>query len=273
MADVQLLSESTDAAPKEYELPAGQELVLKACFAHFDGSAAAVAWLPTLEIISDSGHVAASIPMDASVAAGASVEGTWGPFLRSAGASGGSCAGTIGATFDVGDTCGVHSNGYTNSNVLFADGFGGSKWRPNPVYNPAPLLGLYRDAGVVIPAGGQANVTFTQFSGGGVFDLTAPTTPAAVTRGVYFIGCDIAASAGWTPGVELAAFIQFGAAPFNGALQTGVADAGGVVHPFNVSALQTMFAAQTFFVQLNNPDVVNHTVTVDPIVGQRILFF
>lgn len=81
MADVQLLSESVDAAPKEYELPAGQELVLKSCFADFDGSAATVAWLPTLEIVSDSGHVAASIPMDESVAAGASVEGTFAPFL------------------------------------------------------------------------------------------------------------------------------------------------------------------------------------------------
>lgn len=87
MADVQLLSSDVDAAPKEYTLPAGQELVLKALYAEYDGSGAGAAWLPTVQIVSDSGHVAASIPMDASVAAAASVVATWGPFLRSAAAA------------------------------------------------------------------------------------------------------------------------------------------------------------------------------------------
>lgn len=75
-------------APAGWVLPDTLDLVLETVFAHFDGSGAGGSYLPTLQILSDSGHTIAEIPMDASVAAGASVEATWAPFLRGAAAAG-----------------------------------------------------------------------------------------------------------------------------------------------------------------------------------------
>lgn len=83
MPDVQVLATGTLDAPLDYLVKDAQEIIPRACFAHFDGTGAAGAFLPTLQIISDSGHTIAEIPMDSSVAAGSSVEATWGPFLRS----------------------------------------------------------------------------------------------------------------------------------------------------------------------------------------------
>jgi hypothetical protein len=72
-------------APADWVLPASLQILLKTCFAHFDGTGAAGAYLPTLQILSDSGHTVVEIPQDASVASGSSVEATWAPFLGKGG--------------------------------------------------------------------------------------------------------------------------------------------------------------------------------------------
>lgn len=87
MADVQIHPLGVENVPADAEVPSAAEWLVKGVFAHFDGSAASAAWLPVLEIISDAGTVAYEIPMDSSVAAGASVEATWAPFLRGASAA------------------------------------------------------------------------------------------------------------------------------------------------------------------------------------------
>src|SRR5437016_5592077 len=84
MPDAQFLAAGTQAAPLDYTLPGAQELLLKACFAHYDGSGAAGAYLPTLQILGPAGDTVAEIPMDSSVATGSSVEATWAPFLKGA---------------------------------------------------------------------------------------------------------------------------------------------------------------------------------------------
>lgn len=82
MADVQILAPGVQAAPLDYTVQAGQEILLKSLFASFDGSAAASAFLPAIQILSDSGHVVGTYITQATVAAGGSADVSFGPFLR-----------------------------------------------------------------------------------------------------------------------------------------------------------------------------------------------
>lgn len=84
MADVQIRAAGPSAAPLDYVVPGAHEIDITMLSAHFDGTSASVAWLPAIEILSDGGTSCGIIPQDNSVAAGASVEAAWGPFLRSA---------------------------------------------------------------------------------------------------------------------------------------------------------------------------------------------
>ena len=71
-------------APASWTLPPSLQLQLEAAFAHYDGTSAAGAYLPCLKVVSDSGHTVGMYVASASVAAGSSVEATWGPFLKGA---------------------------------------------------------------------------------------------------------------------------------------------------------------------------------------------
>lgn len=74
----------TAAVPATWTLPPSLQLIVQSVYASYDGSGAAGSYIPTLEVISDAGDKVVSVPQDASVAAGSSVEATWAPFLRSA---------------------------------------------------------------------------------------------------------------------------------------------------------------------------------------------
>lgn len=87
MADVQIRAVGPSAAPLDYVVPGAHEIDISMLSAHFDGSAASVSWLPTIEILSSGGTSCGIIPMDSPVAAGASVEATWGPFSAGKGAA------------------------------------------------------------------------------------------------------------------------------------------------------------------------------------------
>jgi hypothetical protein len=78
VADVQILVAGTESLPFSYEVPNAQEIQPKAVSAIFDGSAAAAAFLPMLEVVSDGGVVVAQSPAS-SVAAGGSAEVSWFP--------------------------------------------------------------------------------------------------------------------------------------------------------------------------------------------------
>lgn len=71
-------------APQAYEVPNSTEIIPRVVFATFDGSGAAGAFLPTVQIISDGGEVVASVSTDTAVAAGDSASVTFAPFLRAA---------------------------------------------------------------------------------------------------------------------------------------------------------------------------------------------
>lgn len=93
MADIALLSPGVSDAPEGYTVPGAQEIILKAVTASFDGSAAIVPFVPTLQIIAPNGTVLASCPVPSSVAAGASADVSW--FPRGGLGAGGSPGGGI----------------------------------------------------------------------------------------------------------------------------------------------------------------------------------
>lgn len=79
--DVQIAG-AAGAAPQSYEVPNATEIIPRAINATFNGAAAASAFKPTVEIISDGGVVVARVPCNTTVAAGGSAECTFAPFLR-----------------------------------------------------------------------------------------------------------------------------------------------------------------------------------------------
>ena len=79
MADRQFVLGGTESAPADWVPPAALEIIPKTAFATFDGTNAAGAFLPALEIISDSGHTVAICATEAVVAAGASAVVSWFP--------------------------------------------------------------------------------------------------------------------------------------------------------------------------------------------------
>lgn len=109
-------------APADWNIPTNIVLSPSIVFAHFDGTAAAGSFVPTLQILSDSGHVVAEIPQDVTVAAGSSCEATWAPFLKSAAQA--TAAGT--------------SPPGTGGTLWLTGGYKGA------VYAPGSLLAYYR---------------------------------------------------------------------------------------------------------------------------------
>lgn len=91
MADIALVSQVVTSAPKDYQLPGAQELLLKAATANIDGTNAGGEFLPVLQLIDPGGHVMwTAFNRSLPVAAGASANVTWFPGggIDSAGSNG-----------------------------------------------------------------------------------------------------------------------------------------------------------------------------------------
>ena len=90
MADrtLQILPGGQSSAPFTYTVPASSEFDLLAVRAVFDGTGAAGAFLPAIQIFSDAGVLMAQT-FASSVAAGTSADATFAPFLASEEAGGG----------------------------------------------------------------------------------------------------------------------------------------------------------------------------------------
>jgi hypothetical protein len=82
IADAVIFRSGPTAAPLDYVLPAGTELIPLCVTASFDGSAAASSFLPCLEFITPDGKVIGRMPINSSdaVAAAGSADVTFGPF-------------------------------------------------------------------------------------------------------------------------------------------------------------------------------------------------
>lgn len=98
MPDISIVNPAVTAAPKDYKLRGGQELLLIAATANVDGSGAAAAFLPALQMIDPAGNVMwTSVARSIPVAAGGSANVSWFPGggVDEAGAAGGGNTGTI----------------------------------------------------------------------------------------------------------------------------------------------------------------------------------
>lgn len=83
MADVTIAATGTTSAPLSYTVAGAQEIIIRSLFASFDGTGAAGAFLPCVQVVSPAGQVVIEAITDASVAAGSSADVTFAPFLRS----------------------------------------------------------------------------------------------------------------------------------------------------------------------------------------------
>lgn len=72
------------AVPLSYQVPTGTEIIPRALSASFDGSQAAGAYVPALEVIAPNGAVTAYCARQGSIAAGASVLVSWFPGVAEA---------------------------------------------------------------------------------------------------------------------------------------------------------------------------------------------
>jgi hypothetical protein len=83
VADVQILRSAVSGVPMNYTLPDTAELRLKAVYAEFDDNGAGSDWLPTVTILSDSGHeIARACEQEVKVTAGADADVSWFPRIR-----------------------------------------------------------------------------------------------------------------------------------------------------------------------------------------------
>jgi hypothetical protein len=78
---VQITGLGTEPAPLDYLVKDSQVIGLETVIATFDGSGVGSAFVPCVQIITDSGHILASCPA-AAAAAGDVVEVTFAPFLK-----------------------------------------------------------------------------------------------------------------------------------------------------------------------------------------------
>lgn len=108
-----ILVAGSEDAPFGYTVPNTQTITPLCCNATFDGSGASGDFVPTLEIVSDSGIVIARCPASTTVVAGDSAEVTFAPFLRASSTGGG----TSGIFFDT-----KNGLGQTHYFALFTSG-------------------------------------------------------------------------------------------------------------------------------------------------------
>lgn len=87
MADTPLFDSAVEPVPNDYPLPAGADRVLKSVSASFDGTSAGADFQPAVQILSPSGAVVVTCSCPTVLAAGASADVSWFPFVGSASSS------------------------------------------------------------------------------------------------------------------------------------------------------------------------------------------
>lgn len=93
--DQQILVTGTAPAPATWLVPGNGQITPRSVFAHYDGSAAAASFFPTLKVISDAGQTVGIYRCAIAVAAGGSADVSWFPGLG--GVTSGSAQALIGA--------------------------------------------------------------------------------------------------------------------------------------------------------------------------------
>jgi hypothetical protein len=173
---LQILVLGTSAVPLDYTVSGSRELDLVAVKADFNGAAAAVAFVPMVEIVSDAGVVMAS-GQGATVAAGGSATVTFAPFLDDGTGSG---SGGTGLQFDTDPQAGGWFEMQTTSS-----GAAPSGWGIQLADTGGDGIQLQSPAGGVDIRGAGLNVVSTSdialTSSGGSIRLDGSTAPSDIT--------------------------------------------------------------------------------------------
>lgn len=113
MADVTIAATGSTSAPLSYTVAGAQEIIIRSLFASFDGTGAAGAFLPCVQVVSPAGQVVIEAITDASVAAGSSADVTFAPFLKGAAAASTAGAGLPNAVMKKSNTQTINGNSIT----------------------------------------------------------------------------------------------------------------------------------------------------------------
>lgn len=114
MADVAIRAAASSAVPRDYSIPGAQELLPKSISASMDGTSAATAWFPCLQVLDPGGNVMFSAVNTTTIAAGASADVSWFPKLRPTGGAPSPSPnplGTLWAWWDFSDTSTITLDG------------------------------------------------------------------------------------------------------------------------------------------------------------------
>lgn len=77
-----IYTDNPGTLPATYVVPASSEILVSSIFARFDGAAAGGEFVPTLDVLSQSGTLMARVAVTQTLQAGDSARVTWAPFLR-----------------------------------------------------------------------------------------------------------------------------------------------------------------------------------------------
>lgn len=88
MADVSIRATAITSAPMDYKVPGSQEIAPKSVTASMDGTGAASAWFPCLQLLDPAGNVMFSAIAQQSVAAGGLADISWFPHVGGATSAG-----------------------------------------------------------------------------------------------------------------------------------------------------------------------------------------
>lgn len=203
MANTQINPLGTVSTPADWVLPDAANVTIGAVFAQYDGSGAAGNYVPTLDIISDSGHTVLSVVHDSTITAGSDAEASWASFLKTAAAAPGpqgilpNAVGDLNVPFGIADSTvtklnwgtagqnfnttaafsfphdgsvGVHIHGIVNAYYVATleiewESFAADRYIEVAFYNNTPTLQqpTYRFRTAATPEGDQMAVTGALF--------------------------------------------------------------------------------------------------------------
>lgn len=207
--NVVLIARDTAAVPKDYLVPAAQEIEPLIVRADIDGSGAAGQFDPTLQVLSPAGDVIFTVPAS-TVAAGGSASVTWAPFLRGAqstAATGGFSGGEAGPITQVGAGTSASTS----------------------------KTGTTMNLNVALPAGIQAGDVILAFIG--VFDNDDVATITASPAGwklAYVFNLPVYGGSGWSQSTPRACYYK---------VATGTE--GGTVVTFTIGSASSASLAAT----------------------------
>lgn len=181
MPDTQILRAAVAEQASEYTLPDAASFTLKAVNADFDGSVAGSAYLPAVEIVSDSGHVIArAVDPGVSVGAGDSAEASFFPGVKHAASAAAGTAFPFGRAARIFSVQSIPSGSFPDTPISFDVASGTSGLVSFDPAEPTKLtytaLGLYIVYGsVFLPDGAYSHRVDTQSkdAGGAILDQYA----------------------------------------------------------------------------------------------------